>query len=284
MTPTPWVREPDGLERRSLSLRFRLLHNLKGRLRVAPGSVFEIKVPQERENALTVSDYHGFWSHNEPRQGQHYLVVSNGSGEDPAPLLEEPAIQDLADARLANDVRLADAAEERWGSALRPETPAHQRRRAAAELLQYAYENRAAAQRLFAGYVWARVRHVYATAPEALSTQVFAIVSAADASIPLRQALINGSYEELIARRPAPEDVRKMLRVLLGLLQQKEAAPLFDRLLQSQIYNLLFQFGGAEARPADVVPDAADRAHMIAVIGRFTSQRAGEVRKWLMGG
>src|SRR5262245_15832767 len=100
----PWVRAADGYEHRRLRLGLSLMARLKGRLRLLPGEEFGTEVPHRRENALVVSEYHGFWSHADVVVGGRYLVVAAGDGDDPAALMQEPDIKALLDAALAADV------------------------------------------------------------------------------------------------------------------------------------------------------------------------------------
>ncbi|MFI5382413.1 MAG: hypothetical protein ACHRHE_24210, partial [Tepidisphaerales bacterium] len=59
---TPWAGAADNLQHRTLSLKLRLLELFKGNVQLKPGDAFDLNVAQRREDALTVSDYHGFWS------------------------------------------------------------------------------------------------------------------------------------------------------------------------------------------------------------------------------
>jgi hypothetical protein len=281
---TPWVREADGLEHRKLGMKLRLQQNLKGPLRVAAGSPFDLIVQQKREDALTVSDYHGFWSHAEPQQNGHYLVISNGEGDDPAALMQEPGIKELANAALASDVTLAISAEERLGASLRPENDGTRRRGAALELLKLTNDRRANADRLFAGYAWARIKPIYSSAEEYLLPPLLYIIEAKDTANSVRGSLVYGLWDEATDLGLSKERVRKLLGPFLRLLALPVAAPMHDRLLQVPIYNLLFQFGGAESSAAEIVPDETARRTMIDTASRARSERAADVAKWLRGG
>ena len=109
-------------------------------------------------------------------------------------MMQEPAIEDLADAQLANDVPLAETAEEQFGALLRPENSPHRRRAAALELLKFVSDHPAAPQRLFSAYAWARVAPVYRLDEAALFPPIVSIIEAKDASIALRQAFIYGLF------------------------------------------------------------------------------------------
>jgi hypothetical protein len=274
---TPWAAGGDGLEHRLLHLGMRLLAGLKGSLGVRLGEAFDLDVEQRRENALMTSDYHGFWSHEEPKQGARYLVIAQGTGDAPAALLQEPAIRALLDAALAADVEAARAAEAKLGHA--PSDAA--RRKGARDLLDLARDQRSARRGLFGRYIWARVAPIYPGAEDTLLPAALAALQPKDATIELRDALIYGLYDAVLALGPTPERAVKLARPLLGLLLQPEAAPLLDRMLQVPIYNLVFRPGAAPLPVATVVPDPADRARMKAIADGFRSQRAHEIRDWL---
>src|SRR5436853_97698 len=83
LAPSPWKRDPEsGLEARNLHVEARLLTVYKGAAQSA--GPFKADLPQRREDALTVSDYHGFWSHQEIETGKQYVLFSNGTSTDPA--------------------------------------------------------------------------------------------------------------------------------------------------------------------------------------------------------
>jgi hypothetical protein len=275
-----WARGANGLQHRTLHLGLRLVENLKGALRAKNGAEFALDVPQERESAMAVSDYHGFWSHARIEQGKSYLAASSGRGEDPAELMKEPAIRALFDAALEADVKLTIDAERRFGAALRKENG--QRVAAARDLLQFAGERRQSVRQLFSQYLWERVAPAFSEDEEALEPAVLRLVEAPDSSVPLREALVNGAYGELISPEPSPAQTR-LLRALLELLLQPAAAPMFDRLIQVPIYNLAFPGGRAAHAAAELIADRDERARMAAIAAGFPSAKAKTVADWLNG-
>jgi hypothetical protein len=276
-----WVRGNDGLEHRPLRFRVRLLENLKGALDIEPGKEIDAAVEQKRESALVVSDYHGFWSHNEPRLVSRYLVISGGAGRNPVVLMEEPNITALLDGSLAADVHAAIEAEQQFGATGGPQADAPRLRQRALALLQFAFDHRRNARGLFGRYVWARVAPLYSGDENALRTSALAIVEVPDATLELRDAVIDGLYRAVLSLGPTPERSAMLLRPLLGLTLQAEAAPLMDRLLQGPIYNLVFRPTGPHLRAAEVVPDAAERARMATKVAGYRPQRARDIRLWL---
>ena len=280
MQGTAWARGADGLEHRTLHLNLRLIEKLKGSIHANKGDVFSVDVPQRRENALTVSDYHGFWSHAEIEQGRKYLVASNARNGDLPALLKEPSIKSLLNAALEQDVRLTITAEQRFGGALRKENG--QRTAAARSLLQFANERRATVGPLFSQYVWERIAPVYEEGEESLEHSVIAIIEAPDSTLPLREALAYGVYNAVVSPEPSQQQVR-LLKALLELLLKPEAAPMFDRTLQVAIYNLAFRNDRPTRPAAEVIVSDAERAKMAAVATQFSSARAKAVAGWLAG-
>ena len=278
-----WARGADELEHRGVSLKFRLLERFKGELKIGSGDSFEVQVGQRRENALTVSDFHGFWSHALPVKGARYLVMAEGAGNDPALLMQEASIKALVDAGLATDVKAAIVAEHQFGAALLPQADPVGRRVAALGLLKLAQEKRSAYGGLFGRYLWARIAPVYALNEGVLTSPTLEIVQAKDATRDLREALIYGLYDETLSLGTTPERTLGLLRPRVGLTLQPEAVPLLDRLLQVPIYNLVFQPGMAPVSPASVMPDAASRVAAAAVVARYKSERARRVAQWLAG-
>ena len=280
MRGAAWARGADGMEHRSLHLDLRLVEKLKGAFQ-ADAAAFSVDLPQKRENALTVSDYHGFWSHTEVEQGKRYLVASKGTARDLPALLQEPAIQALFDAALESDVKLVMTAEQRFGATIRGS--ANGRRVTAAQgLLKFAQENRTTERQLFSQYLWDRVSPAFHEAEEMVEPAVVALINAPDASIPLREALIYGVYDAVLSPEPSPAQVR-FLRTLLELLLQPQASVMFDRMLQAPIYNLALPPERSPAVASDVIANAADRAKMAAVAARYPSGHAKAVAAWLAG-
>ena len=278
MQGTAWARGADRLEHRTLHLNLRLIEKLKGAIRANKGDVFSVDVPQKREDALTVSDYHGFWSHAQIEQGRKYLVASNGRNEDLPALLKEPSIKGLFDAALEQDVRLTITAEQRFGGPLRKENG--QRTTAARGLLQFASERRAKVGPLFSQYLWERIGPVYEEGGESLEQSVITIIEAPDSALSLREALGYGAYDAVVSPEPSQQQVR-LLRVFLELLLKPEAGAMFDRMLQVPIYNLAFRNERPTRPAAEVIASDAERSKMAAVATRFPSARAKAVAEWL---
>ncbi|HMC10394.1 MAG TPA: hypothetical protein VKH44_03855 [Pirellulaceae bacterium] len=282
-TATEWARPTeDALQQRRLVMKIRLVESLKGMLKAKHGEVVEVNVEQAREDKFTVSDFHGFWSHTELKTGTKYLVLAEGQSEDLAVLMQEPAIKAVLDGALASDVKAATAAEQQFGPSLTGNDAAR-RRDAALQMLALAKEQRAKLHGLFGRYLWARVGPVYRDALDALLPPALEIVQARDATLQLREALIYGLYDTFLSIAPMPPKSLELLRPLLGLLTQPEAAPLGDRLIQVPIYNLIFRPGKTPPSAASVLPDPAARTRILDALGTHKSAKAAEVRSWLAG-
>jgi hypothetical protein len=282
-TATPWSGGADGLEHRRIDLELRLVEPFKGTLGVKPGEAFAVAVEQRREKGLRVTDYHGFWSHAKATAGARYLVVAGGASDAPAVLMQEPAIQQLLDAGMAQDVKGALAAEE----AFAPELSSHdaaKRRAAAHGMLELALQHRAAYRGLFARYLWARIDPIYTSAEDEVLPGVFDLIGAKDATPELRSSLIADVYAGVLALGPTPERCARLLKQLFGVLLQPEAAPLHDYLLQVPIYNLIFQPGARPLSSSAVVPAGGDRDRLKTVVAGFRSSQAREILTWLAGG
>jgi len=276
-----WVLGGDELEHRQVRLNFGLLQLLKGTLSIKPDETFDLETEQHREGDLFVSDYHGFWSHTELESGAHYLVLARGTGDDPTTIMQEPAIQSLMDASAALDVKGAINAERRFGSKIHAEDDQARRCALGQQLLRVAYDERGARRGLFGRYVWARIKPIFPSAEDDFIQAVFEVVRADDTTIELREALVYGLYEEVLSLGPTPQRSLNFLRPLFALLLQPKAAPLFDRLLQVPIYNLLFRPGAVPAAAETIIPNANDRKQVRGVIAEFSSSRAQEVLAWL---
>ncbi len=281
MSTTPWTRQADGLEHRQLRLQLALLERFKGRLALQPGGRFEVELPQRREDALTVSDFHGFWSHQELQKGSRYLVLSNGTTDNVAVHMKEPAITAMLAAEAASDVKLALAAEQRFQPALRPTEPLTRQQSAAVDLLKFAKEKCETSAGLFGRYVWSRVAPIYPSAEPSLLPLTLNLVEARNATVELREALLYGLYNEVGELTPLRERNIQLIRALLGLMLQPEAAALQDRLLQVPLYNLICGEGSNVPPAATVVPDASQRTRLKQAIAGFSSERAQEIGAWL---
>ncbi len=269
-----WTPGEDGLEHRHLDLRARILQTLKGSLEEKGGQPFQMRVEQKREDALSVSDFYGFWSHRrDVTAPSSFLAIASGSTGDPAVLLSEPAIVDLLPLTLVSDVKLAIETEQRLGpiDSLGKVT----------EMFKVLYAHRQDAQGLFARYAWERLAPMYASAEDPYLTAILRIVRSADASLPLRQTLLNGLYTEAQQMGLTPERCRKLLPPFLQILLQEDAAPMLDRFLQVQIYNLVFRPGLAAPNSAEILADAAERSRIAEVAGRYRNSRAQQIQAWL---
>jgi len=286
VSPGAWAREPGGLEHRQLLMKLRLLEALKGPLRIPPGSVFDLDVPQNREGGSIVADAPGFWSHAKVSSGQSYLVMSQGGGNNPAELMQDPAIAEFLTAAVAGDVKEAAAAEAQFGSLLRETADSSNprrsgRRSAALDLLNFTYARRQTPRGFFGQYLWARIQPVYTQFEADLAPAALRIVEAEDTNLELRAALLYPIYDMVLALG-RPQRITAFLRAALALLLQPSAKPLWDRLIQVPIYNLAV--AGTERLSAEeVVPSAAGRARIAQVLAGFPFQRAAEVRNWLEG-
>lgn len=283
LSATPWTPGTDGLEHRRLTLDLTLLETFKGHFDLQNGAKFKVEVPQRREDALTVSDFHGFWSHMEPEKGSRYLVLSKATNDNVAMLMQEPAIAGLSDTALSADVKLALTAEQRFAPALRPSQTPAQRQAAAVELLKFTSEKRADCRALFARYMWERVAPIYPDAENPIFTTMLSLIEAKDAKVELREALLYGIYDE-VSKHPVTEEHRlQLVRSFLHLMLQPEAAPLHDRLLQVPLHDLLFEDGNKTLSAATVFPDVAERSKLKHAVDGFHSQKAKEIGSWLEG-
>lgn len=278
-----WAAESDGLEHRRLHLKARLLEQLKGELSVELGSTFELDLRQHREDELTISDYHGFWSHHDPLPGAKNVVLASGTGTDPVALMQEPAIRALLDPRAEVDIRTSGEAEQKFGADLRHATTPILRERIAAGLLTFTQERRGACHGLFGRYIWARIGPVFPGTQDELLAPALDLVQAEDTTIELREVFVYGLYAAVSALPPDRERSTKLIHAFLNLLLRPEAASLHDRLLQVPLFNLLFRTPSLTPSATVIIPDPAERARLIAVAIQFKSERASKVGAWLDG-
>jgi hypothetical protein len=280
-SPTPWARGDDGLEHREMRMKLRLLERFKGPLRAKPGEDFDLTVPQRRENASAISDYHGFWSHIDIEKGTKWLVISRGEGSDPASLMREPAIMAIMDASYAVDVAGAITAEERFGASFKPGADFPQRRMAAVGLLRLARDKESEYRGLFGRYVWARCAPIYAEVEKAISVSALQVIAAKEANPELRQAFIAGMYDQVLSLGPTRDRRIELGGALLRLLEQPEAATLVDWLAQVPIYNLVLGPEAPVMEPTQFVSDPAARGRIAHVLAGLHSQRAKQLQAWL---
>jgi len=277
---TSWSMGEDNLEHRQVQFHFRVLEVYKGALRFRAGESFELDVNQERENELFVNDYHGFWSHAEVEAGAQYLVLSRGAGDDPETIMREPSIQALMDAGYATDVAEAQADEKQFGSLIRTEEDPKRRCDFARQLLRRAYDERVTCRGPFGRYVWARVAPVFNYADEDFMKDIFRVVRADDATLELRESLLYGLYEGVLSLGSTRERTESFLRQALQLLLEPNAAPIYDRLIQVPLYNLVFRPDAAPIPSEEIVPDSRERDQMRSIVSGFTSPKAQELVGW----
>ena len=270
-----WKRDPaSGLEVRELKLQARVLAVYKGAVQ-APGSVAAV-LPQRREGALTVSDFHGFWSHQEPVAAAQYLVFSNGDSGDPALLMADAHMADLlpATAQLVEQIVLAIDIERRL-------VPVDSRAKAV-EMLNAIYRQRAVADGLLGRYVCARLHPLFEQHEDAMQTAVMRVVGAEGTTDGLRETLVECLYDESAEQDVTEERAARLLRKLLPWAGRKEAAPMLERMLQVHLYNLIFYRPGAAPLPvARVLPQAAERSALVQAFAAHPSPRQAEIVAWL---
>jgi len=148
-------------------------------------------------------------------------------------------------------------------------------------VLDQAYSGRTRLRGLYGRYVWARTEPLYGGAEAQLFPEVVKVVAARDATLELRQALIEGLYQFASTVDPSEQRALKLAEPLLALLLQPEAAPLVERLAQVQLYNLIFHDGHALAPAHTLVADSSERAAMRAALAKHPSERASEISTWL---
>lgn len=282
VTATPWAVAPSGLEQRSLTLRLRLLDVLKGALREKKGEVFEAVVGQERESELVESDYHGLWSHTSPEPKKRYLVVAESAESRGAALVQDGPTKRLLAGELAGDVRFAQEGESLYQEQLREAGGTTGELAAARALLDHADASRGLARDVFARYVWARVAPVFLGSKDRPLVELLDLVTADDATLPLRAELCDGLYEATLALEPNPELSRKVVRALLTVLLEDEAKPLRHRLVNAQLHSLVLD---PEGRPKvsaeDAVKSPGDRAKLGAILAELRTPRATALGAWL---
>jgi len=283
LAATLWLRGADGLEHRLLTISARLLDLLKGHLDVEPLAAFELTVGQQRESEFIETDYHGLWSHAEPVIGLKYLVIAAGDSTDPAFLMQEESCHRLADETYSEDVQLALKGEKRFQAAQRKRSAGSAYRSASAALLSFGVDQRQVARDLFARYLWSHISAAVLDVSK-LRDQLLELVAAADAALDLRTSLIADLYEAVLMRDDDADLLRAVLRKLFSVLQQPQAGPFVGRLVDLQLYNLVFHHPAAPGSAADVLPDAGERAAVLAQLEGMPSERAQQLRAWIAEG
>lgn len=282
VTATPWAVGPSGLEQRSLTLKLRLLDVFKGALREKKGEVFEATVGQERESELVESDYHGLWSHTSPEPKKRYLVVAESAESRGAALVQDGPAKRLLAGELGGDVRFALEGETLFQERLHDPTGTARELAAARALLEHADESRSLARDVFGRYLWARVSPVFLASKDRPLVELLDLVTADDATLPLRAELCDGLYEATLALEPNPELSRKVVRALLTVLLEDEAKPLRHRLVNAELHPLVLDPDGRPKVPADdAVKSPADRAKLGAILTELRTPRATALAAWL---
>lgn len=276
---SPWSFGADELERRSLQMDLRLLEVFKGDLDIEENESFQLEVEQRRESEFIRSDYYGLWSHIEPAAGTRYLVVANGTATSPAELMQEEYCEQLLDEELSTDVRAAVEAEEKYINAIQKNGEVETE--AARMLLKLAFEYRNQRKDVFARYIWARVRPTFVEDQKSLLPETLEIIAARDGTIELRGSFISDLYATVLFVKPSSDVSREVLRTFFAVLLQEESAPLHYRLVEVQIYNLVFRPEKKPFAVESILPDSAERERVKAVITKFHTDRAREIIAWL---
>jgi hypothetical protein len=234
-----WTQEPDGLKRRVVELRVRLEHVWKGDTRQKSGDEIALAVEQRGTGTYRVADDYGVWSKVEPAAGLRLLAFCRSSSNDLAELLQPPQCQQLGEAPVAADVRVALELE------MRNLTPA-QLLAAAAPLL-------ARARGVLARYVWARVREAV-LADEKLFELYARIIEHPPTSAEARDVLLTAVYEELsLAAAPPRGALIRLARTMLVLLSVPQAQSMHANLAEVYLPNLTgLSHGRPEFGPSSV--------------------------------
>jgi len=275
LSPSAWQRDPStGLETRVVSATARLIHVYKGS--VTDRGSFQVALPQRREDPLTISDYHGFWSHRELRAGR-YIVFSNGDGRDPAALLDDTLMLDLRpDAPpLPGEISLAIDVERRVAKLGAKESDV--------EVLQALQNTHATSTDTFGRYACARVSPPRRSMTDSVQEELMQVVSSPGTTESLRGALVACVYDAS-AEDPSERRTIKVTRRFLTWAQQPEAEPMLDQMLQIYLYNLIFRPGEAPLLLRKVGVRAEERALLTKIFSNHPSERATEIIRWLNPG
>jgi hypothetical protein len=260
-----------------LLLRVRLDAILKGEVRLTRGSEFTVKVVKMREPGGDISEFHGFWSEFEPVSGASYLVLSSARTDDPAQLMQEPAIRSLVPASQQADVALAASAEERFAPLwANPAT----RDKALQDLLSVAFEHRQTLGSLAPTYFFARAAKGDLRGGP-LTEEILAIVLAPDTLPILRSVFATSLCNAALDQGGTAAQRAEIARSLFGLATVRPAADLFERLATAELYNLIFEEDAPRIEAHDVIHDEAERVRLAATLKHFDDERADEIAAWL---
>jgi hypothetical protein len=279
---TPFVVGDDALEHRRLLMELRLLKLFKGTLDIRPNQTFHLEVEQCRESEFFVTDYHGIWSHLEPDVHIRYIVVASTELTSPALLMQEGSLQKLLDISYESDVRLGLEAEQIYQTKL-AEAKENSLLIAAGALLKLTQDNQTTAKDVFGRYLWARVGTVFLDTPQRLLPDLLQLILAEDATIELRRSLVQDLYAAILLLEPNLDILRAVLGAFFALLRQESARPLYDTLVDAQIYNLVFEEGKPRFGARMVIPNSSERNALKAIVSRFGSDRAQRLAGWLDG-
>lgn len=272
---TAWTLSDDGLEHRKLHLAVRVDRQLKGQLLQAVGSVLEVPLAQQREPGMRVSDYHGFWSHQNPNDCAGYLLLATARSNDIQVLLQDPAIQGWLPAELAADADAATELEHQHAPTQAADASAAQ------QLLRQVQDHRQTWHGLLGRYVLARLASQLRQNEPTVASALILIAQQYDTEPTLRDALVNGVYDNATQLGVDARRRQQLARSLFELLLLPASQAMVDRLVQVQLYNLLLRPGQTPPRPAAVVPDSAVRGRIDALLANLPGDRAHALRAWL---
>lgn len=272
---TAWTLSDDGLEHRTLQLAVRVDRRIKGQLLQAVGSVLDVPLAQQREPGMRVSDYHGFWSHQSPNDCVAYVLLATARGNDLQSLLQEPAIQGWLPAELVADADVATKLEQQYPPSQAADASVAQ------QLLRQVQDHRQAWHGLLGRYVLARLASQLRQNEPTVASALILIAQQSDTEPTLRDALVNGVYDNATQLGVDAGRQQQLARSLFELLLLPAGQAMIDRLVQVQLYNLLLRPGQTPPRPAAVVPDSAVRGRIDALLANLPDDRARALRAWL---
>ncbi len=288
---SPWTVGADELEHRSLEITARLTDSYKGRLTQSKGQDFALRVEQEREGGMAVSDYHGLWSHvaPEPSPGVYYFVVAKAPGADAADagsLMQQGPCQALLPTDRAKDVFLAQQGEATLKQATSA-APAHKEIEGAKALLTFTAAHAAEANEQLARYAWARIMPALMTGDSGVRTGTLALLSGPTTSDSLRLTLLSGvdrALPDLAAKDP--DALIDAGRAMVAVLLTPKAKALHARIIGSSLSHLVFPDDGAadgvsHVKAERLAPDPADRARLADVLRASNHPSAAALLKWL---
>jgi hypothetical protein len=213
--------------------------------------------------------------------GAEYLIISRGTTNQIAELLQEGLCQAVFDAGYIADVRAAMEGERIYRDELARAGEPDSGVAAARALLSFASERRSTVKDLFGRYLWARLLPAFLRSEQSLAAPVLTLVQAENATLGLRGVLISGVYEATLLLEPNADLSRTVIRALFSVLEQKSAAPLAGRLVEAQLYNLALREGNVDVPVETIFPEQSERDALRNALQPFTSERARELSSWL---